>query len=316
MAYNIIVILGPTASGKTKLAARLAYELNTEVISADSRQVYKDMNIGTGKDYADYTINGVMIPYHLIDITEAGEQYHLHQYMLDFKKAYQQISHQNKMPVLCGGTGLYINAVLNGFEYASVPVNEALRDQIRHYTHPALLEYFHRLPVTSYTALADVSTHKRTIRAIEIIEYLLKEKHDAGEKEVMKPMIFGLNPGRELRRARIEQRLQQRLKEGLIDEVKTLLQKGVSKDQLIFYGLEYKYVVMFLNGELSYEGLQELLTIAIQQFAKRQMTYFRKMEKDGYMIHWIDASLPLEEQLLHVQNVLQKNEPVTHHQSS
>jgi tRNA dimethylallyltransferase len=294
--YNLIVILGPTASGKTKLAASISNSLHAEIISADSRQVYRDMNIGTGKDYADYTINRTTIKHHLIDIVEAGAHYHLHQYMQDFTTVYQSIRNQNKIPVLCGGTGLYIDAVLKGYEYASVPINEELRNSLKEKSHEELIHLFKSLTATNYTPLADISTVKRTIRAIEICSYLLQNKHSITPKFVIKPIVFGLNPDVNIRRKKIEERLELRLQNGLIEEVQTLLNKGVSGDKLFFYGLEYKFVMQYLKGELSIEELKAKLTIAIQQFAKRQMTFFRKMERDGLTIHWIDGSLSLKEQ--------------------
>ncbi len=306
-SYNLIVILGPTASGKTKLAAALAHQLHTHIISADSRQVYKRMNIGTGKDYDDYTINNQTIPYHLIDILEPGERYNLHEFMRDFFATFKQLQTQQISPILCGGTGLYIDSVLRNLTYASVPNNQDIRKSIAHLTHPELTAYFNQMPLTDFTPKADLSTLKRTIRAIEINHYLQHHTFTVPVTPDIKPIIFGLDVSLELRRSRITQRLQHRLKNGLIDEVEQLLKEGITHEQLQYYGLEYKFVSQYLLGLMSKEALEELLNIAIQQFAKRQMTYFRKMEKDGHVIHWIDASFDVHEQLKQVQAILNSN---------
>ena len=297
---NLIVILGPTACGKTRLAAALANHLKTHIISADSRQVYKRMNIGTGKDYEDYTINSQPIPYHLIDILAPGERYNLHEFMRDFFAIFMQLQEQHLTPILCGGTGLYIDSVLRNLNYAAVPNNHDLRKSISHLTHPELLAYFNQIPKTDYTIKADLSTQKRTIRAIEINHYLQDHILEKPTSPEIKPLIIGLDVSKEIRRQRITQRLQHRLKNGLIEEVEQLLSEGVSHEQLQYYGLEYKFVSQFLLGLMSYEALEELLNNAIQQFAKRQMTYFRKMEKDGHMIHWIDAAVGIDAQLKQV----------------
>lgn len=293
---NVIVILGPTASGKTRLAAQLAHALHTEVISADSRQVFRDMNIGTGKDYNEYLVNGEQVPYHLIDIAEAGEHYFVHRFMGDFFNAFHEINQKGKIPVVCGGSGMYIDAVLSGFEYTSVPNNHALRALLEDKSKPELLHIFQSLKPNAFTEKADTSTAKRLVRAIEIATYLNNHQFEATAYPALLPVIIGLSLPLELRRKRIEERLLHRLQHGLIEEVESLL-KTVPAAQLIRYGLEYKYAVMHLQGESNYEALQQQLTTAIQQFAKRQMTYFRKMEKDGFHIHWIDASLPVQAQL-------------------
>jgi tRNA dimethylallyltransferase len=305
--YNLIVILGPTACGKTKLAAALAHRLNTHIISADSRQVYKRMNIGTGKDYDDYNINNQTIPYHLIDILEPGERYNLHEFMRSFFATFKQLQEQHINPILCGGTGLYIDSVLRNLTYASVPNNHDLRKIIAHLTHPELIAHFNKMSLTDFTTKADLSTLKRTIRAIEINHYLQQHNFTAEVIPDIKPIIFGLDVSKDLRRTRITQRLNYRLKNGLIEEVEQLLKDGITHEQLQYYGLEYKFVSQYLLGLMSNEALEELLNIAIQQFAKRQMTYFRKMEKDGHAIHWIDASVGVEEQLKQVQDILNAN---------
>lgn len=295
---NIIVILGPTASGKTRLAAHLAYTLKTEVISADSRQVYKHMNIGTGKDYDVYVVNNVSIPYHLIDIVEPGSKYNIHQFITDFNTCFSQLQTQKKTPILCGGTGLYIQAVLSNFEYTAVPKNENLLQQLTPLSHEELIVYFNQLPQNAYSHLADLSTHKRCLRAIEISTYLLTNNIDfSTSPTTLNPLIIGLNPKRETRILRIEKRLKQRLNSGLIEEVEALLNSGITHDQLRYYGLEYKFVSMYLAGELTKTELEQQLQTAINQFAKRQMTYFRKMERDGIHINWIDGDLPFEQQV-------------------
>lgn len=296
MIPNLIVILGPTASGKTALAASLAYQMHTEIISADSRQVYSGMNLGTGKDYEAYLVNGKKIPYHLIDIVSAGEKYHVFQYKQDFLAAFESIQLKHKLPILCGGSALYIDAVLNDFEYTAIPPNETLRANIQHKTKTELLDYFASLPITKYNSLADTSTSKRLIRAIEIITFLNQESFAKPHYPKLVPIIIGLKSTVELRRNRIEDRLVQRLQNGLIEEVTELMQK-LTPEQLIYYGLEYKFITQFLLKQMTYDALIYHLTIAIQQFAKRQMTYFRKMEREGKNIHWIDATLPLSLQL-------------------
>lgn len=294
--FNCLIVLGPTASGKTKLAVRLAWKLGAEIISLDSRQVYREMNIGTGKDYEDYRINGQSIPVHLIDVAEPGSTFHLHHFLQHFSEVFKRLTDKNSLPILCGGTALYLQALLHGFEYTSVPVNEKLREELKSFSKAELTEHFLQLPQTAYTGKADLSTSKRIIRAIEISEFLSSNPLDKLKLPVLQPLVFGIDLSRELRRQRIEERLTQRLQNGLIDEVQHLLQNGVSADQLIRYGLEYKFVVEYLQGKLNQEEMQIHLTIAIQQFAKRQMTWFRKLEREGLSIHWIDGTLSPDEQ--------------------
>ena len=302
--YNIIVILGATATGKTRLAANLAAFINTEIISADSRQVYRDMNIGTGKDLGEYLVNDVKIPYHIIDVVAAGSDYHLHAYLQDFKKAFEHITAQNKMPILCGGTGMYMDAALKGFEYTGIPVDQDLRERLQPLTLAELQEIFLNIPPTAYHLVADTSTAKRTLRAIEIATWLGKNEMEKNNLPLLNSLIFGLSANLESRRKKIELRLKQRLNNGLVDEVKQLLANGVTTEKLLFYGLEYKFIVKYLNNEITYDYLVAHLTVAIQQFAKRQMTYFRKMEDDGFKINWINADLTLEEQLEVVKGLL------------
>lgn len=294
---NIIVLLGPTAGGKTRLAAHLAHAFVTDVISADSRQVYKQMNIGTGKDYADYLVNGTQIPYHLIDIIEPGLAYNVHQFISDFNACINNLNAQNKIPILCGGTGMYIQAVLSNYQFSAIPKNEDLVKKLMSLSHQELIDYFKQIPPNAYTTVADLSTHKRCVRAIEISTYLVNNTTSIKSSTQYTPLIIGLNPSRETRVKKIENRLKQRLNNGLIEEVEQLLKQGLTHEQLRYYGLEYKFVSMYLTGELTKPELETKLQIAINQFAKRQMTYFRKMEKDGFKIHWIDGDLPFEQQL-------------------
>lgn len=291
----LITILGPTATGKTRFAAHLAYELDGEIISADSRQVYKGMDIGTGKDLSDYEINGRHIPYHLIDIREAGEKYTLFHFQHDFHQAYSDILSRNKTPVLCGGTGLYIESVLKGYRLPDVPENPELRKQLANKSQEELTKM-----LSSYKKLhniTDTDTRQRTIRAIEIADFQEKHDIDCAAYLPVESVIIGLSVDRELRRKKISERLKKRLDEGMVEEVEKLLARGLSADDLIYYGLEYKYITLYLLGMLSYEEMYSKLEIAIHQFAKRQMTWFRGMERRGFTIHWIDATLPMEDKI-------------------
>ena len=293
MKYPLIVILGPTASGKTHLATHLAHKIQGEIISADSRQVYRGMNIGTGKDLEEYIIDNQAIPYHLIDILDAGEQYHIHQFQQDFRHAFENISSRNKPVILCGGSGMYLEAVLKGYELTSIPINEKLREKLIEKTYEELLCYTATL-VRIEEFNPDLSTKKRLIRAIEISQFLSQNPDYIISKPVIpKSIIFGLNPATEVRRISITNRLHQRLQNGLIEEVKTLIDNGINSDKLVFYGLEYKFVTQYLRGELNYELMVERLNVAIHQFAKRQMTYFRKMERNNLKINWLDSKIPL-----------------------
>lgn len=290
---SLLVILGPTASGKTKLAVNLSNVLNGEIISADSRQVFEGMDIGTGKDLDEYIINGRKIPYHLIDIKKAGESYNVNQFKEDFFAAFKTITDKKALPVLCGGSGMYIHSVLQDHEYTAIPPNATFRTSLAEKDSDELKNilsgYSHK-----FTAHADLSSRKRIIRAIEVAAYLSEYDLVKIERPVFDPCVIGLEPELNLRRSRIISRLEQRLKQGLIDEVEYLIKKGVSTDKLIFYGLEYKFVVSYLFDEINYETLVEKLTIAICQFAKRQMTFFRKMEKDGVKINWIKPASEID----------------------
>lgn len=298
--YNLLVILGPTASGKTRLAAELAYAWQTELISADSRQVYRGMDIGTGKDLADYRVLDKTIPVHLIDILNAGEQYHLTAFQEDFEQAFTTISGKGRTPILVGGTGLYIEAVLNQFEYSGVPTNASLREQLEEKSKEDLLELF-RETRTSYSESADLSTKKRIIRAIEINHYLTANELAPKSKLPLQPLVIGLQLSLEERRKRTTERLHQRLQQGMVEEVKGLMEKGIAPEKLVFYGLEYKFITQHLQNEISYEEMIEKLNIAIHQFAKRQMTYFRHMERKGTAIHWLDAEQPRKELIKEIE---------------
>ncbi|MBQ4526256.1 MAG: tRNA (adenosine(37)-N6)-dimethylallyltransferase MiaA [Bacteroidaceae bacterium] len=294
-AYNLITILGPTASGKTPLAASLAARIGSEIISADSRQVYRRMDLGTGKDLADYTVDGVQIPYHLIDICEPGYRYNVFEYQRDFLVAYEKIVATGKTPILCGGTGMYLESVLRGYRLIPVPENPDLRKALENYTLDELTEMLSRYKTLHNTT--DVDTVKRAIRAIEIEEYYLHT--DASEREFpqLESLVIGVDIDRELRREKISRRLRQRLDEGMVDEVRHLLDEGIPAENLIYYGLEYKYLTQYVIGEMEYAEMVRQLEIAIHQFAKRQMTWFRGMERRGIRIHWIDATRTMDEKM-------------------
>ncbi len=305
---QMITILGPTASGKTPLAAALAYEIGGEIISADSRQVYRRMDIGTGKDLADYTITNnrepITIPYHLIDIAEPGTKYNLFQYQQDFFDAYNNIIGRGKTPILCGGTGLYIEAVLKGYQLSPVPQNPELRQRLEGKSLEELTQILTELKAKTGSNMhnkTDVDSCQRAIRAIEIEEYNLHTPTPKRELPPIDSLIIGVNIDREARREKITRRLKARLEEGMIEEVKGLLAEEIPAEDLIYYGLEYKFVTEYLVGKTTYDEMFQRLEIAIHQFAKRQMTWFRGMERRGFTIHWIDALLPMDEK---VQQIL------------
>ena len=296
--YDLIAILGPTASGKTTLAAHLAAKLHTEIISADSRQVYRRMDLGTGKDLADYEVEGQPIPYHLIDIAEPGTKYNVFQYQQDFLRAYEDIADRGKLPIVCGGSGLYIESILRGYRMEDVPENKALRQQLEGKSLAELTEILKQYRTLHNTVQTD--TAKRAIRAIEIADFY--EQHGIsqtaeGNQPLFHPLVVGVRIDRELRREKISRRLRQRLDEGMVDEVRNLLAEGIAAEDLIYYGLEYKFLTLYVIGQLSYEEMVSQLEIAIHQFAKRQMTWFRGMERRGVEIHWIEATLPMEEKI-------------------
>ena len=295
MKREPITILGPTACGKTSFATHLAYALNGEILSADSRQVYREMDIGTGKDLSEYTVHDSAIPYHLINIREPGDKYTLFDYQHDFHAAYNDILTREKRPIICGGTGLYIESVLKGYHLPDVPANPALRESLGDKPLEELtliLQSYHPLHNTT-----DTETKKRAIRAIEIADYQSKQESSVCEFPPLRSTILGLHIDRDLRREKITKRLKTRLQEGMIEEVKKIIDSGVSPDDLIYYGLEYKYVTLHVVGVISYEEMFRQLETAIHQFAKRQMTWFRGMERRGFTIHWIEASLPLEQKM-------------------
>lgn len=301
--YELITIIGPTASGKTAFAAALAARLDTEIISGDSRQVYHSMDIGTGKDLADYMVDGKQIPYHLIDICNPGDKYNVFEYQHDFHKAFEEIRKKGKLPILCGGTGMYIESVLRGFKLLDVPQNPALRESLK---GKSLVELEQIL--ASYKVLhnkTDVDSAQRAIRAIEIEEFYKTEAPDKREYAPINSLIIGVDIDRELRREKISRRLRARLDEGMVDEVRAILATGVKPEDLIYYGLEYKFLTLYIIGQLTYDEMVSQLEIAIHQFAKRQMTWFRGMERRGLHIHWLDATPPTDEKINNVLALIQ-----------
>ena len=304
MKYNLVTILGPTATGKTQLATALAARIDGEIISADSRQIYRGMDIGTGKDLAEYVVDGKPIPYHLIDIVDAGYKYNVFEYQRDFLKAFESVNQRGHLPILCGGTGLYIEAVLNGYKLLAVPDNQILREQLANKTLDELTSI-----LSGYKTLhnqTDVDTVKRAIRAIEIEEYYQTHEEETVEYPELNSLIIGVGIDREVRREKITKRLKARLNEGMIDEVKMLLDSGVQPDDLIYYGLEYKFVTNYLLGKLTFDELFTQLEIAIHQFAKRQMTWFRGMERRGFTIYWLDALKSMDEKLDEIESLLKQ----------
>lgn len=292
MNYDIITILGPTASGKTSFAANLATNLNAEIISGDSRQVYRGMDIGTGKDLKDYIVGKQMIPYHLIDIVDAGYEYNIFEYQKDFYKVFNEIKDRRKIPILCGGSGMYIESILNGYKLIQVPENKVLRDELEKIKTEKLVKI-----LSSYGSLhniSDTSDRKRLIRAIEIQQYHKTNKDIQTKLPAIKSIVFGIDLERDEVRNRITKRLKTRLQEGMIEEVKELMKEGLSSEQIKFYGLEYKFLTSYIMDEFSYDEMFRQLNTAIHQFAKRQMTWFRRMEKKGFKINWIDGKLNLE----------------------
>ena len=305
---KMVTILGPTASGKTTLATRLAHTIGGEIISADSRQVYRNMDIGTGKDLADYVVDGKKIPYHLIDIAEAGTKYNLYQYQHDFHVAYQDIVSRDERPILCGGTGLYLEAVLKGYALSPVPQNAELRARLEGKSLTELTQILSDLKAQTGSVMhntTDVDSCQRAIRAIEIETYNIEHATALRTMPAIDSLIIGVNIEREERRRKITARLKQRLDEGMVEEVRALLDSGIAADDLIYYGLEYKFITEYIIGKLTYEEMFRQLEIAIHQFAKRQMTWFRGMERRGTTIHWVDASLPMSEKLKEVLQLME-----------
>jgi tRNA dimethylallyltransferase len=302
--YDLLVITGPTASGKTSLAVAVASALGGEIISADSRQVYRGMDLGTGKDYGDYTINSRIIPCHLIDIADPGYKYNVFEYQRDFREKYFELKERKIFPVVCGGSGMYIDSIVTSYKMFEVHPDSGLRAKLEKKSIEELTEI-----LKTYRKLhnvTDIDTKKRVIRAIEIEHFNRFKKEKQTQFPVLKSLIVGVMVGRDLRRKRITERLKQRLDKGMVDEVKKLMDEGISKEALIYYGLEYKFITLYLTGKLSYDGMVNDLEIAIHQFAKRQMTWFRGMECKGTIIHWIDNELPMEEKVSKVLELLDK----------
>ena len=306
---SLITILGPTASGKTTLATHLALHLNGEIISADSRQIYRGMDLGTGKDLCEYTINDKNIPYHLIDIHPAGYKYNLYEYQRDFLKAYDTILQRGTQPILCGGTGLYIEAILGGYRLLEVPVNEPLRHSLEGKSLDELSSILDTYPNYHRHNQTDVDTVKRAIRAIEIADYYANHTETSSLNSQLSTLnytIIGVDIDRELRREKITRRLKTRLDEGMLDEVQNLLNSGIHPDDLIYYGLEYKFLTQHLIGELTFDEMFKGLETAIHQFAKRQMTWFRGMERRGYTINWINADQTIEQKVSQALEIINK----------
>ena len=304
--YELITIVGPTASGKTALAAALAARLDTEIISADSRQLYRGMDIGTGKDLADYVVDGKSIPYHLIDICDPGYKYNVFEYQHDFFRVFTSLRERGLVPILCGGTGLYIEAVLKGYKLLDVPPNPALRERLREKSLPEL-----EILLASYKVLhnkTDVDSVQRAIRAIEIEEFYRTQAPDVREYAPLNSLLVGVAIDRELRREKISKRLRTRLDEGMVDEVRRILSNGVAPEDLIYYGLEYKFLTLYIIGKLTYEEMVSQLEIAIHQFAKRQMTWFRGMERSGCIIYWLDVTLQMADKVEQILTWLGKGD--------
>ena len=308
----MITILGPTACGKTALAVSLAAKMGGEIISADSRQVYRGMDIGTGKDLSEYHVDGKQIPYHLIDIEEAGQKYNLFRFQEDFNAAYEDITSRGVQPILCGGTGLYMEAVLKGYALSPVPQDDNLRKKLSTRSLGELKELLIWLKARNGSAMhneTDVDTVSRAVRAIEIEFHNLRHPVDTRRVPAVSSLIVGLDVDRDIRRERITARLKARLEEGMVEEVRGLLEKeGITKEDLMYYGLEYKYVTAYVVGEMSYEDMFNQLEIAIHQFAKRQMTWFRGMERRGFNIHWLDASMPMADKLAQIERWMEQED--------
>ena len=300
--YDLLVITGPTASGKTALAAAISYRVEGEIISADSRQVYRGMNIGTGKDYDDYLINGIHIPCHLIDIADPGYKYNVFEYQRDFFKVYSDLKRRKIFPIVCGGSGMYADSIITGYKMFEVPPDSGLRIELEKKSMEELKGI-----LSTYRSLhniTDIDTRKRVIRAIEIEHFNRNLRKQSSEFPKFRSLIVGLLFDRDSRRKRITERLKQRLESGMVDEVKQLIDQGINIETLIYYGLEYKFITFYLTGKISYQELFRDLEIAIHQFAKRQMTWFRGMERRGIKINWIDGELPMEEKVEKVIKLL------------
>lgn len=291
--YDLVVITGPTAAGKTAVASAVAAELNGEVISADSRQVYRRMNIGTGKDYGDYIVNDRQIPYHLIDIAEPGYRYNVFEYQRDFAKVYSDLKARNVFPIVCGGSGMYVDSIVTRYRLTEVPPDPVFREEMNRKKMEELIEM-----LKSYKTLhnkTDIDSKHRIIRALEIERFYHLAGEETWEMPEIKSLIAGIHLDRDDRRKRISERLEYRLRNGMVDEVRKLLDDGTDSETLIYYGLEYKYITLYLLNELTYEEMTAKLETAIHRYAKRQMTWFRGMERKGIKIHWVDGLLPVSE---------------------
>lgn len=298
MENKLISILGTTATGKTKLAVQLAAMIGGEIISADSRQVYRGMDIGSGKDLSEYKVNGIQIPYHLIDIVDAGYEYNVYEFQRDFFKAYEQVIKNQNIPILCGGTGMYIESVLKGYLLAKVPRDESLRITLEKKSHEELKDILFKSRIPHN--LTDLNDHERLLRAIEIDTYYKEHPELLKEVPKLQSINFGIRYDRQEIRERITERLDQRLQEGMIEEVESLIKSGVDSEKLKFYGLEYKFVTQYIEGKIDYNEMFTLLNTAIHQFAKRQDTWWRKMEKSGNRIIWIDGKIDIKDKLAFV----------------
>jgi tRNA dimethylallyltransferase len=300
--YDLLVVTGPTASGKTALAAAISHRTGGEIISADSRQVYRNMNLGTGKDYNDYVVNGIKIPYHLIDIAEPGYKYSVFEFQRDFIKVYTDLKKRKVFPVVCGGSGMYADSIITGYKMFEVPPDSGLRVELEKKSMEELREIL--LTFKNLHNTTDIDSRKRVIRAIEIEHYGTTKNKQSNEFPKVKALLVGIMFDRDTRRNRITERLKQRLDSGMIEEVKNLIQSGVNSETLIYYGLEYKFITLYLSGKISHAEMVRDLETAIHQFAKRQMTWFRGMEKKGLKIHWLEGEMPLEEKVGKVMELL------------
>ncbi len=290
---DLLTVLGHTAAGKTAFAAHLAHEIGGEIISADSRQVYRGMDIGTGKDYKDYLVNGKRVGSHMIDILDAGSEYNVYLFKHDFFRVFTDISERGIMPVLCGGSGLYLESVLRNYRLLNVPLDPGLREDLDKKSYEELEGSL--LLYGPLHNISDTVNRKRLIRAIEIARYQSGKQDAADQEKELKSLVLGISFERSIRRERITQRLRKRMNEGMVEEVEGLLEQGVSAEKLDYYGLEYRFVGKYLQQEISYDEMFRKLNTAIHQFAKRQMTYFRGMERRGISIEWLDGELSLEE---------------------
>src|ERR1035437_572561 len=300
--YDILLVTGPTASGKTSLAANIAQRVGGEIISADSRQVYRGMNLGTGKDYDDYSVNSIAIPYHLIDIVDPGYKYNVFEYQRDFNRVYSDLKKRKIFPVVCGGSGMYADSIISGYKMFEVPPDSGLRIELEKKSMKELKDILSTFKTLHN--ITDLDTKKRVIRAIEIEHSNRNKGNHYSEFPEVRALLIGVMFDRDTRRKRISERLKQRLNSGMVDEVKNLIDLGINTDTLIYYGLEYKFITLYLTGKISYQEMVRDLEIAIHQFAKRQMTWFRGMERRGIKINWIDGQLPMEEKVEKVVELL------------